>query len=856
MRYLYKQWATVGPHKRVTSELRSQRGSSCTAALSDPSVRGLERAPCRARDLLQGPRDRNVDLRMFIGHIGTLQKPSSVFKDLYKRLADLCSHPNHCTHVSLPRVVGQPTFHEAWLPHFSHCFRGEELYRPALTIFLGPLGGGQRGKFAAVRRALHRSTGRVFAAKYVRRRRRAKASEAEAEARHEVAVLVMGRAHQHIVHLHRVYLTRQEYIILLEFGAGGDLQKLLDDQVAFREDVARALLLQVLSGLRFLHTHKIAHLDIKPQNLIMMGASPAEGVKIVDFGLSRVISQDTELTQIMGTPDYVAPEVINFEPVGLATDMWSVGVLTYVFLTGCTPFGGDTDQETFVNITQAEYDFPDDLFAEVSDNAKDFISGLLLKKTSERLQIDDCLNHPWLCPSVLSSVYPSSASGLYTLSEADSSECPDSAYSSSDNSSPTFLEKNNSASFASNVAVSLCQCPIPEEQQQQQQAQQQEHQTQVQVVRIAAAAAMLTSARRLRTRSNYMSVDMEETLKAVRKQQQRSTRRASLVIDNPRQVEDDWKKTSPRPYNHQSLLNLNQEVLDNRVANDEFRNATNRLRHSESFDCGISGGLYPPWNDYNDRLSMNQSLTDIEPKLSKPWQKLCNGSVLRAVDQLTTNNSPKKKKMSLTKSDLSHTRSDLSIGAGNYATLDSLSSKSKRKLQKCDFRASIAELRDPRDDLRPKIETSSRPDLRCGKLDSHRNDRDERNSFYDFKTSNYDLRSPNSDIYSTKSDLRTTKSSKDLRRSKKDLQSSSHNLSARSWDPCSDLTLSRLDMSLSRLDLAHEQLDQEEALEQKDSFRGDLTMPRRTLNRASLAPLLRGNALHMSFRMSKNRDRY
>ncbi|KAA0193904.1 hypothetical protein HAZT_HAZT008416 [Hyalella azteca] len=75
---------------------------------------------------------------------------------------------------------------------------------------------GLTGKFAAVRRARHRATGRVFAAKFVRRRRRAKTSEAEAEARHEVAVLVLGRAHKHIVHMHSVYLTRQEYIILLE----------------------------------------------------------------------------------------------------------------------------------------------------------------------------------------------------------------------------------------------------------------------------------------------------------------------------------------------------------------------------------------------------------------------------------------------------------------------------------------------------------------------------------------------------------------------------------------------------------------------------------------------------------------
>lgn len=464
----------------------------------------------------------------------------------------------------------------------------------------------------------------------------------------------------------------------------------------------------------------------------------------------------------------------------------------------------------------------------------------------ERLQINDCLNHPWLAPPVLTSVYPSSSSALYTLSETDSSECPDSAYSSSDNSSPTFLEQSGSSAFAPNVA--LCEFPIPEEQQQQKQvAEQQERENQVQLARIASAAAMLTSARRLRNRNNYMSVDMEETLKAVRKQQQRSTRRASLVIDNPRQCEEEWKQSSHRKYNHQSLLNLNHEVLDNRMSNtDEFHNATNRLRHSESFDCGISGDLYNSWNEYNDPTPVNQSMNDIDGKVSKPWQKLCNGSVLRAVDQLTTNNSPKKKKVALSKGDLSRTRQDLSLGAGNYATLDSSYSCKNRKSQNSDYRSSISELRAPRPS---KADVTSRYDLRTTKLDSRISDRESR-------CSNYDLRSPKSDIYSAKSDLRSSKSSKDLRRSKRDLQASSHNLSAHSWDRCSDLTMSRLDMSLSRLDLAHEQLDQEEALEQTDSFRGDLTLPRRRLNRASLAPLLRGNALHMSFRVSKRRDHH
>lgn len=79
------------------------------------------------------------------------------------------------------------------------------------------------------------------------------------------------------------------------------------------------------------------------------------------------------MREILGTPDYVAPEVLQYEPLSLATDIWSIGVLAYVLLTGCSPFGGDTKQETFLNISQCALNFPEDLFEDVSPAAQDFI---------------------------------------------------------------------------------------------------------------------------------------------------------------------------------------------------------------------------------------------------------------------------------------------------------------------------------------------------------------------------------------------------------------------------------------------------------------------------------------------------
>ena len=337
-----------------------------------------------------------------------------------------------------------------------------------------------------------------------------------------------------------------------------------------------------------------------------------------------------------------------------------------------------------------------------------------------------------------------------------------------------------------------------------------------------------------------MSVDMEETLKEVRRKQHRSSRRASLVLEDTR---NNHVKSQPKIYNHQSMLNLNREILDNRTyINDEFNNISNRLRHSESFDCGIGGSMYS-WMDYN-----GDAQTDDESSSSKPWQKLCNGSVLRAVNQLSHKNSPKKKR-SQSKTDLSGSRPDLSHSRTDILTpVDLKSSKSDLRMSKSDLKSSKSELRASRTDLK----SSSKSELRGSKADLRSSKLDLRGSKQDLRGSKQDLRNLSQNDYRGSSvDVRG-----ELRRTK-DFCSSNHNISGRdtSWDrKAAELSFSRLDMSLSRLDLAHEQLNQEEELERLDTFRGDLTLPRSgRFSRPSLAPLLRGNAFHMSFRIAKSR---
>ncbi|XP_042217534.1 microtubule-associated serine/threonine-protein kinase 2-like [Homarus americanus] len=728
-------------------------------------------------------------------------------------------------------------------------------------------GGHPQGKFAAVRRARHRSTGQVFAAKYVRRRRRN--VSLEGEARHEVAVLVLGRLDPHIVHLHHVYETRTEYIIILEFAGGGDLQRLLDEAVSLPEYEVRGLLQQVLRGLAFLHTHMIAHLDIKPQNLVMMGDSPDAGVKLVDFGLSRVITQGAEITQIMGTPDYVAPEVINFEPVNLSTDMWAIGVLTYVFLTGCTPFGGDDDQETFVNITQAEFDFPEDLFADISEQAKEFICGLLVKKPSDRMTVDDCLNHTWMTtplsplrPSIITESYedeqeestdyhpvydahgygssfPAPNDRLYPLPETDHA---DSAYSSDSSSSPTFTE-----GYSSLVVPPLCHCTIPEEQQQQIQHQQHQHQKKNrQQMQVSSTSTLV---RRQRTKAHHLSVDLEETLRSHHHHQPvRATRRASLVLDDPRYLQETTQQfhdigrplaETQRPLVEEGVLTRDSDVDSGVSCHDceDSRVENQRLCHSDSYDGGDAASVVS-WDDYADLGGRRPSLTHIDPatlcSVTKPWEKLCNGSVSRAITQLTVKKVPKNSELRSSKTDLRGSKVDLR-GSRN----DLHASKSDLRASKTDLRASKTDLRASKSDLR-----ASKAEIRASKSDLRASKADLRASRQDLRASKSDLRASRSDLRVSKSDLRASKS--DLRASKSDLRASR-----------TDLRGSRTNLTLSRLDLTRETLDNECVVEDEaeDVLHCDLTLPRRSnIDRSALAPFMRGNSLHMSFRVPKRRD--
>ncbi|KAM4626791.1 serine/threonine-protein kinase 17B [Discoglossus pictus] len=268
-----------------------------------------------------------------------------------------------------------------------------ENFHSAYTLSTTALG---RGKYAVVRKCVEKSTGREFAAKILKKRRRGQ--DCRAEILHEIAVLEMTKPSVHIVDLHEVYETSHEIILVLEYAAGGEIFNLCvaDRNDSFSEREITRLLRQIIEGVCFLHQNNVVHLDLKPQNILLSSVDPLGEIKIVDFGMSRKIGKSSELREIMGTPEYIAPEILNYEPITTATDIWSIGVICYMLLTGESPFVGADKQETYLNISQINVDYSEDTFASISEEAIDFIKSIFVKNPEERATAEDCLSHPWL----------------------------------------------------------------------------------------------------------------------------------------------------------------------------------------------------------------------------------------------------------------------------------------------------------------------------------------------------------------------------------------------------------------------------------------------------------------------------
>ncbi|XP_069694753.1 death-associated protein kinase 1-like isoform X2 [Periplaneta americana] len=250
-----------------------------------------------------------------------------------------------------------------------------------------------KGQFAVVRRCVEKASGVQYAAKFMRKRRVCRGVPAE-DINREVSLLRQLQ-HPNIVSLHQVFDSRQEVVLVLELVEGGELFHFVAEREYLSEEQAAQFVRQILEALGHMHSHHIAHLDLKPENILLLDNDSLH-IKLIDFGLSQRLSDDTRLRAMFGTPEFVAPEIVNYEPLSLGTDMWALGVITYILLSGASPFLGEDKQETYSNVVAGNYCFEEEFFSKTSDLAKDFMAKLLVKDPKKRASALECLQHPWI----------------------------------------------------------------------------------------------------------------------------------------------------------------------------------------------------------------------------------------------------------------------------------------------------------------------------------------------------------------------------------------------------------------------------------------------------------------------------
>ncbi|XP_040340649.1 myosin light chain kinase, smooth muscle isoform X2 [Herpailurus yagouaroundi] len=247
------------------------------------------------------------------------------------------------------------------------------------------------GKFGQVFRLVEKKTGKIWAGKFFK----AYSAKEKENIRQEISIMNCLH-HPKLVQCVDAFEEKANIVMVLEIVSGGELfERIIDEDFELTERECIQYMRQISEGVEYIHKQGIVHLDLKPENIMCVNKTGTR-IKLIDFGLARKLENAGSLKVLFGTPEFVAPEVINYEPIGYATDMWSIGVICYILVSGLSPFMGDNDNETLANVTSATWDFDDEAFDEISDDAKDFISNLLKKDMKNRLNCTECLQHPWL----------------------------------------------------------------------------------------------------------------------------------------------------------------------------------------------------------------------------------------------------------------------------------------------------------------------------------------------------------------------------------------------------------------------------------------------------------------------------
>merc|ERR1719411_220223 len=199
--------------------------------------------------------------------------------------------------------------------------------------------------------------------------------------------------HPRLIRLIEVYDAKDQMTLITELATGGELLDVITSEKYITEIEIARIVNQILEGVEYMHSKSIGHLGLTPCDILFTRPGGDE-IKICDFSLAKRIVGVVKLEY--GQPEYVAPEIVNGEGATFASDMWSCGIITYLLLSGVSPFRGQNDRETLQRIQMGDIDFDFELWQNISREAKHFVANLLVYKPEERMSVRQALSHPWL----------------------------------------------------------------------------------------------------------------------------------------------------------------------------------------------------------------------------------------------------------------------------------------------------------------------------------------------------------------------------------------------------------------------------------------------------------------------------
>ena len=257
--------------------------------------------------------------------------------------------------------------------------------------FLKPLGGGHFGTVRKAHRRAEKEPYQYFAIKSISIKN---LSQKDYNDLVKEVDIISGLDHPNIIKFYETYHDKYFFHIVMELCQGKEVFDNIANHGYMSEKKVVNIIFKVLLAIAHCHSRGITHRDLKPENILFESLKPDAEIKLIDFGLSRKYSKDEKMHTILGTPYYVAPEVLKGE-YDEKCDIWSIGAMTYLMLCGDPPFTGSSNSEIFKKIVKNEVKFNPYKWKNISNSAKDFVKLCLNKNASERPSASKAVEHKW-----------------------------------------------------------------------------------------------------------------------------------------------------------------------------------------------------------------------------------------------------------------------------------------------------------------------------------------------------------------------------------------------------------------------------------------------------------------------------